>query len=144
MYYEQLGETTLYNTEWKTVVYVNFGHTEKETDQLGQYIDNVDQLCHAMEIQNLTDCSHFNKLSKETFKQINGSENLLRKLIGGNLKPLRKSRGALNFIGEISKILFGTLDSDDADYYNEQIKHFEENSEDMTSLMKQQLSIVKA
>jgi hypothetical protein len=52
--------------------------------------------------------------------------------------------GALNFIGEISKILFGTLDSDDADYYNEQINHFEETLEDMTSLMKQQLSIVKS
>jgi hypothetical protein len=29
-----------------------------------------------------------------------------------NLKPLRKRRGALNFISEISKILFGTLDED--------------------------------
>jgi hypothetical protein len=37
----------------------------------------------------------------------------------------------------------GTLDSDDADYYNEQIKHFEENTEDMTNLLKQQLSIIK-
>jgi hypothetical protein len=40
--------------------------------------------------------------------------------------------------------LFGTLDEDDADYYNEQINHFEKNSEDLTNLMKQQLSIVKA
>jgi hypothetical protein len=69
---------------------------------------------------------------------------LLRELIGKDEKPLRKRREALNFNGEISKILFGTLDSEDADYYNEQIKHFEENSEDMTSLMKQQLSIVEA
>jgi hypothetical protein len=36
------------------------------------------------------------------------------------------------------------LDSDDADYYNEQIKHFEEEIEDMTSLMNQQLSVIKA
>jgi hypothetical protein len=62
----------------------------------------------------------------------------------GNNQSSRKRRGAFNFIGEVSKILFGTLDSDDADFYNEQIKQFEENSEDMTSLMKQQLSIVKA
>ena len=46
-------------------------------------------------------------------------------------------------MGEISKILFGTLDNDDAEYY-EQIKRFQENSEDMTSLMKHQLYIVKA
>jgi hypothetical protein len=40
--------------------------------------------------------------------------------------------------------MFGTLYSDDADYYNEQIKHFEENTDDMINLMKQQLSIVRA
>jgi hypothetical protein len=47
-------------------------------------------------------------------------------------------------VGKISKILFGTLDSDDANYYNEQIKHFEGETEDITSLMNQQLSIIKA
>jgi hypothetical protein len=78
------------------------------------------------------------------FTRAKGSERLLRELIGEKREPLRKRRGVLNFVGEISKILFGTLGSDDADYYNEQIRHFEENSEDMTSLMKQQLSIVKA
>jgi hypothetical protein len=57
---------------------------------------------------------------------------------------VRKRRGALNFVGEISKILFGTLDADDANYYNEQIKHFGESSEDLTSLMTQQLFIIKA
>jgi hypothetical protein len=36
------------------------------------------------------------------------------------------------------------LDADDADYYNEQIKHFEENLEDLTNLMQQQLSIVRS
>lgn len=35
------------------------------------------------------------------------------------------------------------MDSDDADYYNEQIRRFEDNSEDLTSLMEQQLSIIK-
>jgi hypothetical protein len=34
-----------------------------------------------------------------------------------------------NFIGEVSEILFGTLDDDDALYYNKQLKHFEQNSE---------------
>jgi hypothetical protein len=39
----------------------------------------------------------------------------------------RHVRGAFNFIGEVSKILFGTMD-EDAQYYNEQIRHFEETS----------------
>jgi hypothetical protein len=54
----------------------------------------------------------------------------------------RKRRGACNFIREVSKMLFGTMDEDDVQYYNEQIKLFEQNSEDITALLKQQLSVV--
>jgi hypothetical protein len=31
----------------------------------------------------------------------------------------RYKRGVFNFIGDISKILFGTLDNEDANYYSE-------------------------
>jgi hypothetical protein len=53
-------------------------------------------------------------------------------------------RGVFNFIGEVSKIVFGIMDNEDAEYYNGQIRHFEENSDSMTSLLKQQLSVVKS
>jgi hypothetical protein len=36
------------------------------------------------------------------------------------------------------------MDNDDAKYYNEQIRHFEENSDDITKLLKQQLVVVKS
>ena len=36
------------------------------------------------------------------------------------------------------------MDEDDAKYYNEQIKLFEQNSEDMDTLLKQQLSVVRS
>jgi len=49
-----------------------------------------------------------------------------------------------NFIGELSKILFGPMDDDDdANFYNKQIKIFEQNSEDMYTLLKQ-LTVVKS
>jgi hypothetical protein len=51
--------------------------------------------------------------------------------------PLR--RLILNFIGKISKVLFGTLDENDADCYREQIRRFERNSDDTTELLKQQV-----
>ena len=50
----------------------------------------------------------------------------------------------MNFVGEISKVLFGTLDENDADYYGEQIRKFEQNSEDMTHLLKQQVYVIKS
>ncbi|PNF21967.1 hypothetical protein B7P43_G17911 [Cryptotermes secundus] len=71
IYYENLGEVNLFNTEWKTVVYLK----------------------------------------------------LLKDLIGSNPSHSRRRQEVFNFIGEISKVLFGTMDSDDAEYYNEQIRH---------------------
>jgi hypothetical protein len=142
LYYELLGETALYNTKWKTIVYVDLKETDSQTEQLGQYINYVNKICHATEIQNWTDCNHFSSLSRDRFRQLQETEILNE--ISGKQGRVRKRRWALNFIGEISKVLFGTLDADDAEYYNAQIKHFEEEADDMTSMLKQQLSIVKA
>jgi hypothetical protein len=50
LYYELLGEATLYNTEWKTVVYVSLKQTDSETGQLGQYISFINKLCQATEV----------------------------------------------------------------------------------------------
>jgi hypothetical protein len=40
--------------------------------------------------------------------------------------------------------MFGKMDEDDAQYYNEQIKLLEKNSENMNTLIKQQLYVVKS
>ena len=45
---------------------------------------------------------------------------------------------------EISKVLFGTLDENDADCYDEPIRNFERNSEDTTDLLKQQVYVIKS
>jgi hypothetical protein len=47
-----------------------------------------------------------------------------------------------NFVGKISKALFGTMD-DDAQFYHDQIERFEQGNTTLTQLMKQQL-IVKS
>jgi hypothetical protein len=36
------------------------------------------------------------------------------------------------------------MDNDDAQYYNQQIRHFKENSDSLTNLLKQQLYVVKS
>jgi hypothetical protein len=53
-------------------------------------------------------------------------------------------RGVSNFIGELSKILLGTMDDDCAKYYDERTIFFEQNSEDMVALLKQQLNVIKS
>ena len=47
-------------------------------------------------------------------------------------------------MGEVSRILSGTLDENDAEYCDEQIRCFEQNSEDTTELLKQQDHVIKS
>jgi hypothetical protein len=86
-----------------------------------------------MEIRNWTGCSQFRGLVTGRFRHLESSAGLLTHVTGiGNGKS-RWKRDILNFVGEISKVLFGTLDENDAEYYDEQIRQFERNSEANTT-----------
>ena len=55
----------------------------------------------------------------------------------------RKKHGVFNFVGEISKVLFGTMDDQDAIYYTHKISHWEREELDFLKLSKEQISVVK-
>jgi hypothetical protein len=144
LYYENKGVAVLYNTEWRTIVYMDLSKFDNETLALRQYIHHVEMLCQMSVIRNWTGCAHFSDDARSRLNQLTGTEGLLREITGRQTTGKRKKRGVFNFIGELSKILFGTMDDDDAVYYNEQIKLFEQNSEDTNTLLKQQLSVMKS
>jgi hypothetical protein len=56
----------------------------------------------------------------------------------------RYKRGIFYFIGGISKILFGTMDSEDASYYTDKISNLEREQVDFLKLSKEQITIVKS
>ena len=47
-------------------------------------------------------------------------------------------------MGEISKLLFGTVDENNAEYYDERVRQFESNSEDTAEILKQQVYVFKS
>jgi hypothetical protein len=55
----------------------------------------------------------------------------------------RTKRGVLNFIGEISKILFGTLTQSDAKGYNQHISELEREQKEFLHLANEQKTIIK-
>jgi hypothetical protein len=55
----------------------------------------------------------------------------------------RQKRGVLNFVGEISKILFRTLTQADTRNYNEQIIELEKEQKEFLHLSKEQMTIIK-
>jgi hypothetical protein len=121
---------------WKTIVYVDLNAEDLEVDALGLYINHVDRLCNSIEVKNCTGCNQFREAITDRFKHLRTSENLLKETVGKGYGDSRQKRVFMNFIVEISKVLFGTLDDNDAEYYDEQIRKFEANSGDTTELLK--------
>jgi hypothetical protein len=121
LYYVDKGIVNLYTTMWKTLVYIDLNAEDLEVDALGLYIDHVDRLCNSLEVKNWTGCSQFREAISDRFRHLQTSEDLLREIVGKGYGEFRQKRGLMNFIGEISKVLFGTLDANDAEYYDEQI-----------------------
>jgi hypothetical protein len=144
IYFENKGQVHLYNTEWQVIVYIDLKGISSQSNEIEQYIKHINKLCQERVVQNWTDCYHFSEISGNRQQQVRRIENLITDITAHKLYKVQRQIGVFNFIGEISKVLFGTMDNDDAKYYNEQIKHFEENSEDITKLLKQQLIVVKS
>ena len=125
-------------------MYVNLDNPDNEALMLRQYVHHVEILCQTTDIGNLRGCAHFGSDTRVRLNQFAKTEGLLKEITGQETGKKRKKRGVFNFIGELSKILFGSRDNGDAKYYNDQIKLFEQNSEDMNTLLRQQLSVVKS
>ena len=144
LFYVDKGTVNLYSTFWKTIIYVDLREENIEIDSLRAYMTHVDKLCSSTEIGNWTGCSQFRNSVNDRFRHLERNAGILADVIGNKYGESRRRRGVLNFVGEISKLLFGTLDENDAEYYDERIRQFESNSEDTTELLKQQVSVVKS
>jgi hypothetical protein len=110
IYYENKGAEVMYNTFWRTVVYMDLSKLDKETLPLRLYIHHVEMLCQMSIIRNWTGCAHFSDDARSRFNQLTRAEGLLKEITGRQTGGKRKKRGVFNFIGELSKILFGTMD----------------------------------
>ena len=124
--------------------YLNLEEEDLEIDNLGSSINHVDGLCNSVEVRNWKGCSQFRESVSNRFGHLRSSESLLTNTVGRKYEDSRLRRGILNFVGEISKVQLGTLDENNADYYEEQICRFERNSDDTTDLLKQDVFVIKS
>jgi len=93
---------------------------------------------------NLTDCTKITDYIDRQIKEVEDLKLLVRQLT--RIEDMNKSRfkrGVFNFIGGISKVLFGTMDIEDASYYAEKISSLEKEQIDFLKLSKEQITVVK-
>ena len=144
VYFENLGHATLSNTAWTIIVYVPMHTIDDENSNLEQYVQYIDKTCSRMIVRNWSTCSHFGDIMARKLRQIRNTRKLLSDIAQREDGNRRQKRGLFNFVGEFSKALFGTMDDEDAQFYRDQIKRFEQGTTTLTQLMKQQLMIVKS
>jgi len=117
------------------------------TDQLAtidSYVGYKEQLCSRTGLRSWTGCNHLYELTSTRLRQTRETERLTTSIFGRNKEENRRKRRLFDFVGKVRKVLFGTMDEDDAQHYNDQIEHFEQNSNSLTHLLKQQLTVVRS
>ena len=79
-------------------------------------------------------------------REVNNLQLILRQLTRNEDEFIHahNKRGVFNLIGGISKILFGTLDAEDANYLTDKISQLENEQLDFLKLSKEQIMMVKS
>jgi hypothetical protein len=85
-------------------------NADLEADALGLYINYIDRLCNSTEVKKWTGCSYIREAITYHCRHLRTSEDLLKEIVGKRYGDSRQKTGFMNFIEEISKALFGTLD----------------------------------
>jgi hypothetical protein len=117
---------------------------DNENSNLERYVQYIDSTCARMIVRNLTAYSHFSDIMAHKLRQSRNTRQLLFDLTQREDRNNRFRRGLFNFVGKISKALFGTMDDEDAQFYHDQIERFEQGTTTLTQLQKQQLMIIKS
>jgi hypothetical protein len=149
LYYDHISEAHLYNTEWRIVTYVNLQEADQNLEIVKKYARLSADFCKNHEHSywvNFTDCSKIARYIDRQIKEVENLKLLVRQLtrVDDERENLRFKRRVFNFIGGISKIPFGTMDSEDASYYAEKISNLEKEQTDFLKLSKGQMMVVKS
>jgi hypothetical protein len=111
LYFDEIGTILFYPTKWKVVTYINLEPTRELWKQTKTHQKKISEFCKKIKNKSwyhYTDCIAFDQYTKSKNKYIDNLKDLVAEYLATDTQNLnhRSKRGVLNFIGEISKILF--------------------------------------
>lgn len=129
IFYETIGEMRTTEISWKMLIYIDlvdiFGATEGIRRELSialQQCNEIPETCKAHR--------KLSMLETKLYKTMQYQEHV-EKLIGST----RTRRAPFDFIGQVSKVLFGTLTTEDAQSIYTAIEHVENKTNDLATLL---------
>ncbi|XP_051167384.1 uncharacterized protein LOC127285425 [Leptopilina boulardi] len=130
---ENLGVTKLYHETWKLILKIDTTNFELRFSQLSDIYNQASNLCNK--------CPQKYELNivKNRLNRLQTSKQLLHHILGQS----RYRRGFFNFIGSISKTLFGTLDDQDLQIINSELDAVYKDNNVMVQSLGNQTRIIR-
>lgn len=147
IYFDAWGYVQLYASHYKLITYVNMEPARESLRQVKKHVQSVSQFCDGIKNQTwygYTDCLAFRSYIGNRIRYVERLKDIVADYTVEEPIPKRRKRGVLNFIGHISKILFGTLDNDDAAYYTSKISELEQDQKEFLRIAKDQMTVIKS
>jgi methyl-accepting chemotaxis protein len=148
IYFDEIGTVLFYPTRWTVVTYINLEPTRELWKQTKFHQKKVMEFCQKIKDKNwyhYTDCAAFDQYMRSKSRYIDNLKDLVAEYLTENVQNEnhRPKRGVLNFVGELSKILFGTLTQSDARNYNKHITELKKEQKEYLHLSKEQMTVIK-
>jgi hypothetical protein len=141
LYYQSVGTTRLYSTEWKVVTYLSLEGASKNVDAVRKYIDFTVAFCakHSSLWQpDPSICNNLLDTIRKEYEKVQEMKGLVLQLTRTERVSHRQRRGIFNIVCYAAHSLFGILDFDHETFYNQKISQLEEEQLDWVKLSREQ------
>ena len=142
-YYEQIRPLLVFHTQWRLVTGIEAAEVLTSRPQTQPQINRMKALCATY---NWTFCpaDDINAALQRKLRDGLQYEELLLSILGKPQLQRTKRSVLLGFIGSLSKALLGTLENDDAQYYNKEIDKLYKDQNHLAELLGNQTHIIKS
>jgi hypothetical protein len=156
MYYDDhIDQVQLYSSEWKLVTYVNISNLETTYSTPVDFVAQTRAICKELSPEATSTYQSDVSLMNQSISRIHRTRRKISEIARDKGEEVfnfdhihthtkRNKRGVFKFIGTVSKILFGTLSNEVADYYQIKISELESEQLSMLKAAKEQLNVVRS
>lgn len=144
VYTEEFGTLHYYDSYWKVITNVNLNQYKQNINEIKTNIFHMNKQCKL--IRTLTNIDHCSKFAPEINliqKNLITETYLIENFIQIQHQDRRK-RSLFDGIGKTFKILFGTLDVTDAQYYDDQMSELDKKQTNTINLIQNQTSLLRS